>query len=116
MWTKHRIACITYEKYPKADWSENEFKKIKVELINHEITSMNLAERGTFVGNKLKGIWTKNIRKLTKSGHQTSIISTAYKLSNNVIATLMFARWCQEAFFKYMMANYGIDRLVAYGK
>lgn len=116
MWTKHRIACITYEKYPRADWSENEFEKIEVKLINHEIASMNLAERGTFVGEKRKGIWTRNIRKLTKSGHQTSIISTAYKLSNNVIATLMFARWCQEAFFKYMMENYNIDRLVAYSK
>jgi len=27
----------------------------------------------------------------------------------------MFARWCQENFFAYMMQHYDIDRLIEYG-
>src|SRR6266436_4260918 len=27
----------------------------------------------------------------------------------------MFARWCQEIFFKYMRQHYNVDRLVEYG-
>jgi hypothetical protein len=77
---------------------------------------MELAERGTYIGNKTTGIWTKNIRKLTKSEHQTSIISTAYSLTSEQISRIMFARWCQESFFKYMMKNFGIDTLVSYDK
>jgi len=116
MWTKHRIACMTYQKYPGKDWKKNEFNKTEVKLINNEITRMELAERGTYIGNKGTGIWTKNIRKLTKGEHQTSIISTAYSLTAELTSRIMFARWCQESFFKYMMVNFGIDTLVSYDK
>ena len=30
MWEKHRIACITYHKYPKAAWPETEFVQTEV--------------------------------------------------------------------------------------
>ncbi len=116
MWTKHRIACMTYQKSPGNDWDKKEFNKTEVRLINNEITTMELAERGTFIGKKKMGIWTKNIRKLTEKGHQTSIVSTAYSLSSEQTSRIMFARWCQEAFFKYMMENFGIDTLVSYKK
>lgn len=116
MWEQHRIASITYHKYPKDDWEECEFKEVSVKLINGEKTTMKLAERGSLVGNGKKGLWMKEIRKLTKSGHQTSIITTAFALSNMVIAVLMFARWCQENFFRYMMQHFAIDLLSDYLK
>src|SRR5207253_4869958 len=28
---------------------------------------------------------------------------------------ILFARWCQENFFRYMREQYGLDRLVEYG-
>ena len=31
------------------------------------------------------------------------------------VAACMFARWCQENFFKYMRQHYGLDRLTEYG-
>src|SRR3989442_9152210 len=33
----------------------------------------------------------------------------------SVLAASMFARWCQENFFRYMREQYGLDRLVEYG-
>jgi transposase len=116
MWEQHRIACMTYHKYPKNDWGECEFKDVSVKLINGEITSMKLAERGSYIGSGKEKIWVKEVRKLTKSGHQTSIVSTAYSLINTVIAVLMFARWCQENFFNYMMQHFAIDLLSDYDK
>jgi transposase len=116
MWEDHRIACITYHKYPKDDWKECEFEETSVELINGEKTPMKLAERGSYLGVKEKGLWMKELRKLTKSGHQTSIITTAFSLSNMVIAVLMFARWCQENFLGYMMQHFAIDLLSDYLK
>ncbi|MEA3347004.1 MAG: hypothetical protein U9Q21_02815 [Candidatus Auribacterota bacterium] len=116
MWTEHRIACITYNKYPKEDWKKEEFKEETVNLISGEKTVMKLAERGTYIGNNKKGTWVHEIRKLTKSGHQTSIITTAFSLSIRLIAVLMFARWCQENFFNYMMKHFAIDLLSDYQK
>jgi len=47
---------------------------------------MKLAERGTMIGSGKDKLWVREIRKLTKSGHQTSIVSTAYSLCNMVLA------------------------------
>ncbi len=116
MWEKHRIACMTYNKYPGDDWEKSEFQDVAVRLINGENTNMELAERGTMVGSGKDKLWMREIRKLTKSGHQTSIVSTAYSLCNMVLAVLMFARWCQENFFNYMMQHYAIDLLSDYLK
>ena len=63
---------------------------------------------------KKKQLWIREVRKLTDKGHQTSIITSNYKLSIALIGTYMFARWCQENFFKYMMQNFGIDFLISY--
>ena len=116
MWEKYRIACITYRKYQKEDWNVSEFKEIKVNLVNTEETSMLLAERGSFIGDAKSGCWVKEVRKLTQSGHQTAIVSTAYLMENMVIAPLMFARWCQENYFNYMMQHYALDLLSEYKK
>jgi hypothetical protein len=116
MWEKHRIACVTYHKYPNEDWRESEFEKVSVKLINGENTQMKLAERGTMIGGRGEELWVREIRKLTKNGHQTSIVSTVYSLCNKVLAVLMFARWCQENFFNYMMQHYAIDLLSDYLK
>jgi len=116
MWEQHHVACMTYHKYPGDDWAEAEFEDVSVQLVNGEISTMKLAERGSYIGSGKDKIWVREVRKLTKSGHQTSIVSTAYTLLNTVIAVLMFARWCQENFFNYMMQHFAIDLLSDYAK
>jgi len=115
MWDEHRVACMTYRKYCTEDWPESEFKELDCEMPNGETIKMKLAERGTQIGSR-KGerIWVKEVRKLTKSGHQTSVISTAYSLPSRQIAIYMFSRWSQENFFSYMKQHYDIDALTSY--
>jgi hypothetical protein len=74
----HRIACITYHKYPQEAWPESEFRDTQLTLPGGEQVSLRLAERGSWIGSRREGLWVREIRKLTESGHQTSLISTAY--------------------------------------
>ena len=109
---KEHVAVITYHKFPDDDWAAAEFAPTSVTLIHGETVTLDLAERGTRLSN---GMWLREIRHRDTRGHQTSILSTNYALPTDRIACAMFARWCQENFFKYMLENYGLDRLVEYG-
>ena len=115
MWEKHRIACITYHKYPKDPWPETEFVQTEITLPNGERVSLKLAERGSWIGNRREGLWVREIRKLTTSGHQTSLISSAYRQLAEESAAALFSRWSQENFFRYMMEHFAIDLLSEYG-
>lgn len=76
---------------------------------------MRLAERGTQLGTKKdEEVWVREIRRLMPSGHQTSVVSTDFQSEAGPMAAAMFARWCQENYFKYMIENYGLDRMASY--
>ncbi len=109
---ERRIACQTYNKYPSDNWPDDEFQVRSVRLVSGEVVEMALAERGTRLSNKL---WVREVRKKTKGGGQTSILSTDYLEDLGPMAAAMFARWSQENFFRYMREHYGLDRLVDYG-
>jgi len=115
MWQDHRIACITYHKYPKEAWPESWFTETEVTMPNGEVVSMKLAEMGSWIGSRKEGLWVREVRKLTASGHQTSLISTAYGLLGLENAASLFSRWSQENFFRYMMEHFAIDALSEYG-
>lgn len=73
---------------------------------------MKLAEKKTFL--QTGKIEVREIRRLTKSEHQTSIVTTDFISPMVQVAPNMFSRWSQENFFKYMMEHYGIDKLIEY--
>jgi hypothetical protein len=106
-----RVACLSYNKFPKQDWDVLEFSERSVTLVNGQTTRMQLAERGTCLNN---GLWAREVRKLSVQGHQTSILSTNYKMELIALALHMFARWSQENFFKYAREHYNLDRLAGY--
>jgi len=56
----------------------------------------------------------REIRKLSDTSHQTSIITTNKKLSTKSVSIKMFSRWAQENFFKYLKQEYDLDRIVHY--
>jgi len=114
MWQTHRIACITYHKFPKDHWPEAEFIPTQITLPRGEAVSLKLAERGSRVGEQKLGLWVREVRKLNPSGHQTSLISTAYGQLAAADAAGLFSRWSQENFFRYMMEHYAIDLLSEY--
>jgi hypothetical protein len=110
---EQRIAVLTYRKFPgELLWSEREFGTHQVSLVNGEQITMQMAERGVQLSNNL---WVREIRHLSDKGHQSSILSTDYRSDLSRVAGAMFARWCQENFFKYMRQNYNLDRLIEYG-
>ena len=115
MWEKHRIGCMTYHKFPDAPWPEEWFAEHEVIMPNGEVVKMLLCERGSLVGSGKDAMWMRQVRKLTDSGHQTSIVSTAFDLPQTQVAARMFSRWCQENFFNYMMQHFDIDVLLDYG-
>ena len=114
MWQQHRIACITYHKYPKEAWPESWFAETQVTMPGGEVVTMKLAEMGSWIGGRNDGLWVREIRKLTAGGHQTSLISTAYGQLALQDAAGLFSRWSQENFFRYMMEHFAIDALNEY--
>jgi hypothetical protein len=111
MFFQHRIACTTYRKYAGDDWPTDEFEEEEVLFKNGEKVQMNLAERRLCTS---EFFWVREIRRLSKNGHQTSIITSNFKSERWEIAAAMFQRWSQENFFKYMLQHFGIDRLIEY--
>jgi hypothetical protein len=115
MWKNHRIGCMTYHKFPGESWPEQWFTEHEVSMPKGEVVKMRLCEMGSLVGSGKDATWMKQVRKLTDSGHQTSLISTAFDLPHTQLAARMFSRWCQENFFNYMMQHFDIDVLLDYG-
>jgi len=109
---KRRIAVLSYHRYPGENWEAREFEPKVVTLANGESVQMNLAERGTQLP---KGLWIREVRKLTAGGEQISLVSTHGGLEAEALAAALFARWSQENFFRYMRQNYALDRLVEFG-
>lgn len=50
MWEEHRIACVTYHKFPKDDWPTSEFSEVTGTIPHGEVVTMKLAERGSRPG------------------------------------------------------------------
>jgi hypothetical protein len=112
---QQRIGAITYRKNVKDKWPTEEFSQETVPVIGGASTTMMLALRHSTLSAQGHSIEVTEVRRLTETGHQTAIITTARKLGTTTIASRMFARWCQENFFAYMMQHYDIDGLIEYG-
>jgi len=110
LWEEHRVAVITYRKNVKDKWDENIFNNTVIQFYDNEIT-MRLCE----MESQIQSHRFREIRKLSESGHQTSIITTHPFLETKYIAERMFTRWTQENFFKYMNANFDFDKMIEYG-
>jgi hypothetical protein len=119
LWEK-RIAICIYRKNVQDKWPEEEFAAYEEIEEDGTVQTLKLAEREGVLQNddskNPKQVVCREVRKLSKSGHQTSIITTNFRLSILQIGLYMFARWCQENFFKYMTESFDIDTLVSYSK
>ena len=112
LWEK-RIAVISYHRYPKEDWPLEEFVEQSVELVRGVVEKVKLAERVTLLSRKKVPV--REVRKLTAGGRQISIVSTHRRNEGRRLAALLFARWSQENYFRYMRQHFGLDALVEYG-
>jgi hypothetical protein len=110
LWKEYRVAVITYRKNVADKWDNYIFYNAVTQIYNTNVT-MQLCEMGT----RISGHWFREIRKLSESGHQTSIMTTHPSLQLQITAAKMFSRWTQENFFKYMSENFDFDRMIEYG-
>lgn len=114
LWEK-RIGAITYRKAVKDLWPVEDFNEIDVPVPGGGFTAMRLASHQTTLSAGPASMPVLEVRRLTRTGHQTAIITTAQRLQSPIVAGRMFSRWCQENVFGYMREHYDIDGLVQYG-
>jgi hypothetical protein len=110
LWDTYRIAILTYRKAVKNVWPEAEFTPVRTTVIGKSVT-MLLCEKNW----EHEKCSMREIRKLSENGHQTSIVTTSRQAASGYLAGRMFSRWSQENFFRYMVQDYDMDRLVQYG-
>jgi hypothetical protein len=75
LWEKYRVAVITYRKDVQDKWDEKDFYNVNYQLFNNNV-SIDICEREV----TLSEYRFREIRKLTDSGHQTSVITTNYMI------------------------------------
>jgi hypothetical protein len=68
----------------------------------------------TYEGGKRRFTCRQITRLDPDTGHQTQVLTTRGDTDPSAIAHLMFSRWNQENFFRYMRAHYGLDALDTY--
>ena len=108
-----RIAVINYHRYPNEQWPQEEFREETVELVRGVSVRLRLAERETLLSRKKLKV--REVRRLAEGGRQISTVSTHHSGEGRRLAALLFARWSQENYFRYMRQHYGLDALVEYG-
>lgn len=109
LWEKHQIAVLTYRKNVTDQWDEKDFQQHQVIIEGDQVT-MDLAEKEVVLDN----VKMREIRKIGKKSHQTSVITTHPTLNISYVAVYMFARWSQENFFRYMRQDYVFDKISQY--
>ena len=112
---EQRIGALTYRKNVKDVWPEAEFVEQEVLAPGGGSSRMKLAMRQTKLGAGKASIPVTEVRRLTQTGHQTAVVTTARRLDATLIASRMFSRWCQENLLAYMMQHFDIDGLIEYG-
>jgi hypothetical protein len=112
LWER-RIAVINYHRYPKQDWPEAEFSETTVELVGGVSVKLRLAEREALLSRKKLKV--REVRKLAEGGRQISMVATHPGGEGRRLAALLFARWSQENYFRYMRQHFGLDTLVEHG-
>lgn len=110
LWDTYRIAVLTYRKAVKDVWPQSDFVPVSTSVIGKNVT-MHLCER-TWEHDACS---MREIRKLSENGHQTSIVTTMRQGTSGYLAGKMFSRWSQENFFRYMVQDFDLDKVVEYG-
>lgn len=113
LWDTYRIACQTYNKYPKENWAEEEFSTSTQETVFGTVTEVKIAERTVY---PVKDYQAREVRYLTEDNRQVSIITGDFRPEAHAVISHMKARQSQENFFRYGRQEFNIDALASYQK
>lgn len=115
---------ITYRKGRCEDLPRESFTAADVEMYGKSTTMYLHDESGVDLGGKpdkepKDELWPVVVREIVKlnpkTGKQTRVVTSREDLSAGQVLEMLFARWRQENFFKYMREEYAIDTLVELG-
>jgi hypothetical protein len=105
------IDFITYQR-GEVHLPEARFSRRETRFEGHRVR-MQLAE--DTVSGKRSGPWRRIVVRIPTTGHQTPILTSLPEtVGATRIASLMFCRWRQENFFRYMRQHHGLDTLVSH--
>ena len=117
------VDIITYRKNPKrVDLSCFKKKKTVINGKEYEYSpyvrevTLNIYEKKGGQSRKTKRtVALREIIIRRQDGGQTAILTSRRDLAPEVVASILFDRWSQENYFKYMLAEYNLDHLCVYG-
>ena len=109
------IACVNWHKNFKAPcWEDEDYDESVVTIYgpaqSHQQKVM-LGEKTVELSNNLS---VRQVRRRLDSGREVAIVTTHPLLSTEQVASLMFSRWSQENFFKYMKDQFNVDSLTSH--
>lgn len=110
LWENYQVAVITYRKNVTDLWEEECFTEMEISLFSQNVT-MHICEKEVV----LSGVVFREVRRLSENGHQTSIITNNMIIDTAQIASKIFSRWNQENYFRYMLQEFDLDRVIEYG-
>jgi transposase len=110
-WSQQGFDVMTYRKGKYQPWPPEEFAEYESRNFSKKPVIHKLAERPLTLPN---GFAVREVRCLTDTDHQTSIVTTRTDLSVVAVAERMFSRWRQENFFRYMRHEFDLDHLPTY--
>jgi transposase-like protein len=108
---------LTYRKAPLNEEPRSSFSLHVVDDDRGTRHEYWLADRRVAIAYaaKKRRILLRQITRLDPAtGHQTQVLTTRDDEDPAVVAHLMFSRWRQENFFRYMRAHFGLDALDSY--
>ena len=80
----------------------------------HDKPRVRVGKTGNKKGEGPKYVWMRQVTRLDGK-HQVPVITTRTDLPPEEVVFLMFNRWRQENFFKYMIEEFALDALLEYG-
>ena len=107
---------LTYRKKPAPSEPRRAFHPYTYTAHGHEHHYLLADRRVTisYEGGRRRFTCRQITRLDPTTGHQTQVLTTRADEDPAVIAHLMFSRWSQENFFRYMRAHYALDALDSY--
>jgi hypothetical protein len=110
-WSEEGFDVLTYRKGSYSPWPHEGFAEHESRGFGKRSVVYQLAEQPLTLSS---GLEVREVRCLTETGHQTSVVTTRMDLSTVEVAERMFSRWRQENFFRYMRHEFALDHLPTY--
>ena len=107
---------LTYRKGVKTPESASAFTTSTIVDARGTTQTYDLADRKVRIGYDAgrRRFACRQITRRSPNGHQTQILTTRTDPDPATLAYLMFSRWRQENFFRYLRQRYALDALDAY--